>query len=466
MLRKLCLRKFLKQGCKPVLLQVPVVIDSGSVSCTHVRLFRFFNSEDCIIEYDIANIDLAEKGLKRMAWARREMPVLDALEQRFAKELPFKGIRLAACMHVTTETAHLVRVLQAGGADLALCASNPLSTQDDVAAALLSHYEVPVFAIRGESTETYHRHLRAALDIKPHMTMDDGMDLLALLHTEASHLLGGVIGGTEETTTGVIRLKAMAKEGELKYPVMAVNDAQTKHLFDNRYGTGQSTLDGIIRATNLLLAGRRFVVAGYGWCSRGVALRARGHGAHVIVTEVDPVKALEAVMDGYQVMPMAEAAKIGEVFCSATGCCHILDEHHFATMRDGAIMANSGHFDIEINLEALTSMSSEVMRIRDNLDEYLLKDGRRLYVVGEGRLVNLAAAEGHPSTVMDMSFANQALAVLHMIRHGQQLTPNVYPVTGEIDDEIARLKLEAMGVQLDCLTDSQSNYLHSWSLGT
>ncbi len=401
-----------------------------------------------------------------MAWAQREMPVLDALERRFAKDLPLQGIRLAACMHVTTETAHLVRVLQAGGAELALCASNPLSTQDDVAAALLSRYEVPVFAIRGESAETYHRHLRAALDIKPHLTMDDGMDLLALLHTEADHLLDDVYGGTEETTTGVVRLKAMAREGALQYPVMAVNDARTKYLFDNRYGTGQSTLDGLIRATNLLLAGRCFVVAGYGWCSRGVAQRARGHGAHVIVTEVEPVRALEAVMDGYQVMPMAEAAAVGEIFCSATGCCHVLDEQHFAVMRDGAVMANSGHFDVEINLEALTAMSSQIKRIRDNLDEYHLEDGRRLYVVGEGRLVNLAAAEGHPSAVMDMSFANQALAALHMVRHGPEMKPDVYRLTREIDEQIARLKLEALGVQIDNLTTTQTDYLQSWSLGT
>ena len=440
------------------------VIDYLSTTWTAEN--KLLPREASTIEHDIANIDLAEKGLKRMAWAQREMPVLEALERRFAQEQPLKGIRLAACMHVTTETAHLVRVLQAWGADLVLCASNPLSTQDDVAAALLSRYEVPVFAIRGESSETYHRHLRAALDIKPHLTMDDGMDLLALLHTEAHYFLDDVYGGTEETTTGVIRLKAMAKEGVLKYPVMAVNDAQTKHLFDNRYGTGQSSLDGIIRATNLLLAGRTFVVAGYGWCSRGVAQRARGHGAKVIVTEVEPVRALEAVMDGYQVMPMSEAAQVGEIFCSATGCCHILDEPHFAVMRDGAVMANSGHFDIEINLKALAAMSYRTERIRDNLDEYQLKDGRRLYVVGEGRLVNLAAAEGHPSTVMDMSFANQALAALHMVRHGPEMKPDVYPLPHEIDEQIARLKLEAMGVQIDSLTPVQTDYLQSWSLGT
>ncbi len=401
-----------------------------------------------------------------MAWAQREMPVLDALEQRFAQERPLQGIRLAACMHVTTETAHLVRVLQAGGAELVLCASNPLSTQDDVAAALLSRYEVPVFAIRGESPETYRRHLRAALEIKPHLTMDDGMDLLALLHTEARHLLDDVHGGTEETTTGVIRLKAMAREGALQYPVMAVNDAQTKHLFDNRYGTGQSSLDGIIRATNLLLAGRNFVVVGYGWCSRGVAQRARGHGAKVIVTEVEPVRALEAVMDGYQVMPMTEAARIGEIFCSATGCCHVLDAPHFAVMRDGAVMANSGHFDVEINLEALTAMSRTVERIRDNLDEYQLADGRCLYVVGEGRLVNLAAAEGHPSAVMDMSFANQALAARHMVRQGPEMKPDVYRLADEIDEQIARLKLEAMGIRIDSLTPAQTDYLQSWTVGT
>lgn len=417
-------------------------------------------------ECDIADISLAEQGLRRLAWAHREMPVLAALEKRFAEERPFQGVRLAACMHVTAETANLIRVLLAGGAELALCASNPLSTQDDVAAALVSHFEVPVFAVRGESTATYHRHLGAALDLQPHLTMDDGMDLLALVHTERKSLLDGVIGGTEETTTGVIRLKAMAQQGALRYPVMAVNDAQTKYLFDNRHGTGQSALDGILRATNMLLAGRRFVVAGYGWCSRGIALRARGLGANVIVTEVDPVRALEAVMDGYRVMPMAEAARTGEIFCSATGNCHILDAAHFAVMPDGAILANSGHFDVEINLEALRAMSVEVTRIRESLDEYRLPDGRCLYVAGEGRLVNLAAAEGHPSTVMDMSFANQALAARHMVLHGRGMEPDVYAITAAMDQEIAGLKLEAMGIEIDTLTPAQADYMHSWALGT
>lgn len=416
--------------------------------------------------YDIADTALAEQGLQRMHWARKEMPVLAALEKRFAAERPFAGLRFAACMHVTAETANLIRALLAGGADLALCASNPLSTQDDVAAALLARFKVPVFAKRGESTAVYRQHLDAALDIRPHLTMDDGMDLLALLHTEKSALLDQVIGGTEETTTGVMRLKAMARQGALRYPVMAVNDARTKHLFDNRYGTGQSTLDGILRATNLLLAGRRFVVAGYGWCSRGIALRARGLGADVIVTEVDPVRALEAVMDGYRVMPMAAAAACGEIFCSATGNRHVLDAGHFERMQDGAVLANSGHFDVEINLEALRAQSVAVRRVRAHLDEYELADGRRLYVIGEGRLVNLAAAEGHPPMVMDMSFANQALAAAHVARRGPELAPDVYAVPQAIDQEIARLKLEAMAVQIDTLTPAQDEYLHSWSLGT
>lgn len=416
--------------------------------------------------YDIADTALAEQGLQRMQWARKEMPVLAALEKRFAAERPFAGLRCAACMHVTAETANLIRALLAGGADVTLCASNPLSTQDDVAAALLVRFEVPVFAKRGESTAVYRRHLEAALDVRPHLTLDDGMDLLALLHTERSDLLDQVIGGTEETTTGVIRLKAMARQGALRYPVMAVNDARTKHLFDNRYGTGQSTLDGILRATNLLLAGRRFVVAGYGWCSRGIALRARGLGADVIVTEVDPVRALEAVMDGYRVMPMAAAAALGEIFCSATGNRHVLDAGHFERMQDGAVLANSGHFDVEINLEALRAQSVAVRRVRAHLDEYELADGRRLYVIGEGRLVNLAAAEGHPPMVMDMSFANQALAAAHVARRGPELAPDVYPVPPAIDQEIARLKLEAMAVRIDALTPAQDAYLHSWSLGT
>jgi len=416
--------------------------------------------------YDIADINLADKGRFRMEWAAKEMPVLSLLEERFQKEQPFKGLRIAAAMHVTSETANLMRVLLAGGAEAALCASNPLSTQDDVAAALVTHYEMPVYAIKGESNEQYHDHMQRVLDIEPNITMDDGMDLVAALHTTRDNLLPNVLGGTEETTTGVIRLKAMAAQGALKFPVLAVNDAMTKHFFDNRYGTGQSTIDGIIRGTNILLAGKNFVVGGYGWCSKGIAMRANGMGANVIVTEVDPLRALEAVMDGFRVMPMAEAAKEGQVFCSATGDMHVLDTPHFAAMRDGAILANSGHFDVEVNMRGLEEMSTKVTRVREFLDEYTLEDGRRLYVVGEGRLVNLAAAEGHPSAVMDMSFANQALAAEYILKNSDNLSPEVHDVPLEIDREIARLKLEAMGVQIDNLTDEQERYLNEWTLGT
>lgn len=418
------------------------------------------------LTYDIADINLAEKGRFRMRWAAKEMPVLDLLEERFKKEQPFKGVRMAAAMHVTSETANLMRILIAGGAEVALAASNPLSTQDDIAAALVAYYEMPVYAIKGETTAQYNSHLDSVLNIRPNITMDDGMDLVAMLHTQRSELLKDVVGGTEETTTGVIRLKAMAAAGKLQFPVMAVNDAMTKHFFDNRYGTGQSTIDGIIRATNILLAGKNFVVGGYGWCSKGIAMRARGMGANVIVTEVDPLKALEAVMEGYRVMPMMEAAKIGHVFCSATGDMHVFDGHHMELMPDGAVLANSGHFDIEINLKALEKMSTKITRVRDFLDEYTLEDGRRLYVAGEGRLVNLAAAEGHPSAVMDMSFANQALAAEYMLKMGDKLEGQVYNVPEEIDREIARLKLEAMGVQCDTLTPQQAAYLNEWSLGT
>lgn len=417
-------------------------------------------------EYDIADIQLADKGRFRMEWAAKEMPVLDLLEERFKKEQPFKGIRIAAAMHVTTETANLMRILLAGGAEAALCASNPLSTQDDVAAALVSHYEMPVYAIKGESNEQYNAHMDSVLNIEPHITMDDGMDLVAMLHTSRSNLLSNVVGGTEETTTGVIRLKAMAAQGALKFPVMAVNDAMTKHFFDNRYGTGQSTIDGIIRGTNILLAGKNFVVGGYGWCSKGIAMRAQGMGANVIVTEVDPLRALEAVMDGFRVMPMNEAAKIGHIFCSATGDMHVMDVHHFDVMQDGAILSNSGHFDIEVNMKGLTEKATKVTRVREFLDEYLLEDGRRLYVVGEGRLVNLAAAEGHPSAVMDMSFANQALAAEYMLKHGDELGPDVHNVPLAIDHEIARLKLAAMGIEIDTLTAEQERYLNEWTLGT
>jgi len=418
------------------------------------------------VNYDIKDINLAEQGRFRMQWAAREMPVLNIIEQRFAKERPLKGMRLSACLHVTAETGNLMRVLQAGGADVVLTASNPLSTQDDIAAALVAYNEMPVYAIKGEDNETYYQHLHAALDFKPNMTMDDGCDLLATLHSERPDLLEYIVGGTEETTTGVIRLKAMAKDGALKYPVMAVNDAMTKHLFDNRYGTGQSTIDGIIRATNILLAGKHFVVGGYGWCSRGIAMRAKGLGANVIVTEIDPLKALEAVMDGFLVMPMMDAAKIGDIFCTATGDIHVFDKSHFEVMKDGAIMANSGHFNVEINIPELEGMSSEWRRVRHQLDEYVLNDGRRLYLAGEGRLVNLAAAEGHPASVMDMSFANQALSAVYMREHASELENDVYSVPEEMDKEIARMKLEAMGVRIDVLTDEQVNYLASWTEGT
>lgn len=416
--------------------------------------------------YHIKDINLAEKGLFRMQWAAKEMPVLDLLEERFKRERPFEGIRMAATMHVTSETANLMRILLAGGAEVALSASNPLSTQDDIAAALVSHYEMPVYAIKGEDTATYNSHLNAVLDIKPHITMDDGMDLVAALHNNRSELLENVVGGTEETTTGVIRLRAMAAAGALKFPVMAVNDAMTKHFFDNRYGTGQSTIDGIIRGTNILLAGKNFVVGGYGWCSRGIASRAQGMGANVIVTEVDPIRALEAVMDGFRVMPMAEAAKVGHVFCSATGDIHVFDAHHFDVMRDGAILSNSGHFDVEINMKNLEERAVKKTRVREFLDEYALADGRRLYVVGEGRLVNLAAAEGHPSAVMDMSFANQALAAEYMLKNAQYLEARVHTVPEEIDREIANLKLKAMGVEIDTLTAEQADYLNAWEHGT
>ncbi|MGB0387495.1 MAG: adenosylhomocysteinase [Ardenticatenaceae bacterium] len=416
--------------------------------------------------YDIKDINLAEKGLFRMQWAAKEMPVLDLIEKRFAEERPFEGIRMAATLHVTAETANLMRILLAGGAEVALSASNPLSTQDDIAAALVSHYEMPVYAIKGEDTETYNRHLNAVLDIKPHITMDDGMDLVATLHNHRSELLENMVGGTEETTTGVIRLRAMANDGALKFPVVAINDAMTKYFFDNRYGTGQSTIDGIIRGTNILLAGKNFVVGGYGWCSRGIAQRAAGMGANVIVTEVDPLRALEAVMDGYRVMPMIDAAKVGHVFCSATGDMHIFDAHHFDVMRDGAILSNSGHFDIEINMKDLEKRAVKKTRVREFLDEYKLSDGRSLYVVGEGRLVNLAAAEGHPSAVMDMSFANQALGAEWVLKQGSTLENTVYNVPEEIDRNIARLKLAAMGVQIDVLTPEQEAYLSAWEHGT
>lgn len=418
------------------------------------------------IPCDIANPRLAPEGVRRIEWAAREMPVLRLIRERFQREKPLRGIRMTACLHVTTETANLAITLRDGGAELRLCASNPLSTQDDVAAALVEEYGIPVFAICGEDNETYYRHIHQALEHGPQLTMDDGADVVATLHKDRRDLLPGVVGGTEETTTGVIRLRAMAAAGALGYPIVAVNEADTKHLFDNRYGTGQSTVDGIIRATNVLLAGKTFVVAGYGWCGRGVASRARGLGAQVIVTEVDPVKALEAVMDGYRVMPMAEAAKVGDIFVTLTGDINVIDRQHLEAMKDGAILANSGHFDSEINLKALQAMSEGKRAVRDSVDEYRLQDGRRLYLLGEGRLVNLAAAEGHPAAVMDMSFANQALGAEWIAQNAQRLEKKVYEIPHEVDQEIARLKLHAMGVQIDYLTEEQKRYLSSWQEGT
>ena len=416
---------------------------------------------------DIKDKSLAEGGRRRIEWAEREMPVLRTILERFKKEKPLKGVRLSACLHVTTETANLARTLVAGGADLVLTASNPLSTQDDVAAALVNIYEVPTYAIKGEDNVTYHKHIGAALDHKPHMTMDDGADLVATIHKERRELLPEIIGGTEETTTGVIRLRAMAADGMLQFPVIAVNDAMTKHFFDNRYGTGQSTLDGIIRATNVLLAGKNFVVAGYGWCGRGLASRARGMGSLVIVTEVDPLKALEAVMDGFQVMPMMDAAKIGDIFCTVTGDINVIDTRHFEVMKDGAIVANSGHFNVEINIPGLVKISKpDPKLVRPFVDQYETEDGRKINILAEGRLINLASAEGHPASVMDMSFANQALAAEFMVKNAKTLEKRVYSVPPEVDAEIARIKLAAMGIKIDDLTAEQVKYLNSWEEGT
>jgi len=418
------------------------------------------------MDYDVKNISLAEKGGLRVEWAVKSMPVLQRIERQFGEEKPLKGIRLAGCLHVTTETAALMQTLKAGGAELRLCASNPLSTQDDVAAFLVKNLNIPVFAIKGEDSETYYRHIHATLDLKPMITMDDGADLVSTLHTGRKELLPGMIGGTEETTTGVIRLRSMAEKGVLQYPIIAVNDASTKHFFDNRYGTGQSTIDGIIRATNRLLAGSVFVIGGYGWCGRGVAMRAQGMGANVIITEMDPLKALEAVMDGYRVMPMSEAAPIGDFFCTLTGDIQVIREEHFQQMKDGAIVANSGHFNVEVDLEALERLSAGKRTIRDFVEEFSLKSGKKIYVLGEGRLINLAAAEGHPSSVMDMSFANQSLAAEFLVKAGGTLEKKVYGVPQDIDREIARLKLEAMGIKIDVLTDVQKKYLSSWEMGT
>jgi adenosylhomocysteinase len=417
--------------------------------------------------FDIKDINMAEGGRRRIEWAEREMPVLRLIRERFDKEKPLMGVRLSACLHVTSETASLARTLVAGGADLVLTASNPLSTQDDVAAALVNMYEVPTFAIKGEDNVTYYKHISAALDHKPQMTMDDGADLVSTIHKDRRELLPGIIGGTEETTTGVIRLRAMAADGMLQFPVIAVNDAMTKHFFDNRYGTGQSTLDGIIRATNVLLAGKNFVVAGYGWCGRGLASRARGMGSLVIVTEVDPLKALEAVMDGFQVMPMMEAAKIGDIFCTVTGDINVVDIRHFEVMKDGAIVANSGHFNVEINIPGLQALSrGDPKLVRPFVEQYETKDGRKINILGEGRLINLASAEGHPASVMDMSFANQALAAEFIVKNAKTLEKRVYSVPAEVDAEIARIKLSAMGVKIDELTSEQVKYLNSWEEGT
>jgi adenosylhomocysteinase len=416
--------------------------------------------------YDIKDEKQAEGGHRRIDFAELEMPVLRQIRERFEKERPLQGMRISACLHVTTETANLAHTLQAGGADVVLTASNPLSTQDDVAAALVSHYEIPVFAIKGEDNVTYYKHINAALDHKPNITMDDGADLVSVLHKDRRSQLEYVVGGTEETTTGVIRLRAMAADGALSFPVIAVNDAMTKHFFDNRYGTGQSTIDGIVRATNILLAGRTFVIAGYGWCGRGLAMRARGMGSNVIVTEIDPLPALEAVMDGFRVMPMDEAAKIGDIFVTVTGDLNVIDRHHFEAMKNGAIVANSGHFNVEINIPALEEMASDKRQVRPFVEQYTLPDGRSINMLGEGRLINLAAAEGHPASVMDMSFANQALGVEYMVKNADKMEKKVYGIPDEIDREIARLKLAAMGVKIDTLTPEQVKYLNSWEEGT
>jgi adenosylhomocysteinase len=416
--------------------------------------------------HDVKDLGLADEGVRRIEWADKHMPVLAAIRERFALEQPLTGYRIAACLHVTTETANLARTLKAGGADLVLCASNPLSTQDDVAAALVDRYDVSVFAIKGEDNDTYYEHIEAAVDHKPHLTMDDGADVIGVLHAHRREQLGDVIAGTEETTTGVIRLRALERDGALGFPIVAVNEANTKHLFDNRYGTGQSTIDGIIRATNLLLAGRRFVVSGFGWVGRGVAMRARGMGALVVITEVEPLRALEAVMDGYEVLPMEEAAAIGDVFCTATGDKSVIRREHMERMKDGAILANTGHFNVEIDIPALRSLAVETREAREFVEEFVLPDGKRLYLLADGRLVNLSAAEGHPAQVMDMSFANQALSVEWAVANAGALERKVYPVPEDIDREIARLKLETMGVGIDRLTDEQERYLASWDQGT
>jgi adenosylhomocysteinase len=423
-------------------------------------------SQKARINSDIKDPSLAAAGELRVQWASREMPVLELIRNRFAKSKPLKGVRISACLHITTETANLALTLKAGGAQLALCASNPLSTQDDAAAYLVVKESIPVFAIKGEGNKTYYQHINSALDNKPHITMDDGADLVATIHKDRNQLLSDIIGGTEETTTGVIRLRSLEQSKKLKYPIIAVNDAQTKHFFDNRYGTGQSTIDGITRATNILWAGKKVVICGYGWCGRGVAMRAKGLGAHVIVCEVQPIRALEAVMDGYQVMPLLEAAKIGDIFITVTGGLSIIDEKHMKAMKDGAIVANSGHFNVEINIPALEKLAVNKRQIRGSVQEYTLSSKKRIYLLGEGRLINLAAAEGHPASVMDMSFANQALCAEYMVKKGKSLERIVYPVPEEVDKEVGKIKLKAMGITIDTLTPEQRKYLASWEVGT
>ena len=418
------------------------------------------------IPFDVKSMELADQGKKRIEWANQSMPVLQIIRKEFIKNQPLKGIRISACLHVTTETANLAITLRDGGADVVLCASNPLSTQDDVAASLVRDYNISTFAIKGEDNDSYYSHILSALDHRPHMTMDDGADLVTTALTKRQDVVDGIIAGTEETTTGVIRLRAMAKDGALRYPIIAVNDAETKHMFDNRYGTGQSTLDGVIRCTNILLAGSKFVIAGYGWCGRGLASRAKGMGADVIVTEIDPTKALEAVMDGFRVMSMADAAKIGDVFVTVTGNKNVIAKEHFEVMKNGAVVANSGHFNVEIDIPALEKLASSKRVTRDFVDEYALRDGRRIYLLGEGRLINLAAAEGHPASVMDMSFANQALSCEYLVKNHASLEKRVFAVPVELDKRVARLKLEAMGIKIDKLTPQQEEYLASWSEGT
>jgi adenosylhomocysteinase len=418
------------------------------------------------VKSDVKNLDLADQGKKRIEWANQSMKVLQSIRKDFIKNEPLKGIRISACLHVTTETANLAITLRDGGADVVLCASNPLSTQDDVAASLVRDYNISVFAIKGEDNDTYYSHIQAALDHKPHITMDDGADLVTVALSKRQDVVSGIIAGTEETTTGVIRLRAMAKDGVLKYPIIAVNDAETKHMFDNRYGTGQSTLDGVIRCTNALIAGSKFVVAGYGWCGKGLASRAKGMGADVIVTEINPTRAIEAVLDGHRVMSMSEAAKIGDIFVTVTGNKNVIAKEHFEQMRDGAIVANSGHFNVEIDIPTLEKMASSKRITREFVDEYSLKDGRKIYLLGEGRLINLAAAEGHPASVMDMSFANQALSVDYLVKNHKNLEHKVFPVPEDLDKKVARLKLESMGMKIDRLTPEQEEYLASWSEGT